>query len=177
MTARGLPGLCGPEHIGITVPDLDQAVEFFVEVIGCEKIFDGGEFGSDPDFMALRLNVHPEARLKYCFLRCGTGANLEVFEYHAPDQRCDMPRNSDVGGHHIAFYVDDVRAAVAHLKASGVKVLGKPQRIKGGPAAGSDWVYFLAPWGLQLELVSYPEGKAYERGSARLLWHPKYPAR
>jgi hypothetical protein len=24
-------------------------------------------------------------------------------------------------------------------------------------------VYFLAPWGLQLELVSYPNGKAFDR--------------
>ena len=67
-----------------------------------------------------------------------------------------------MGGHHIAFYVDDIEAAVAHLKSHGVTVQGEINRIADGPAAGSAWVYFLAPWGLQLELVSYPNGKGYE---------------
>jgi catechol 2,3-dioxygenase-like lactoylglutathione lyase family enzyme len=35
-TSRGLPGLRGAEHIGFTVPNLDQATAFFVDVIGCE---------------------------------------------------------------------------------------------------------------------------------------------
>jgi len=31
-----------------------------------------------------------------------------------------------------------------------------------GASAGLTWVYFLSPWGMQLELVSYPNGKAYQ---------------
>ena len=30
----GLPGLAGTDHVGFTVPDLDEAVRFFVDVIG-----------------------------------------------------------------------------------------------------------------------------------------------
>lgn len=176
-TRRGLPGLAGGDHIGITVPDLDAAVAFFVDVIGCEYIFDGGRIDGDPAFMRDVLNVHPEARLRYCFLRCGHGANLEVFEYESPDQRAEPPRNSDVGGHHIAFYVDDIHAAVAHLREHGVRVLGEPMHIDDGPAQGASWVYFLAPWGLQLELVSYPRGKEYERTAERVLWNPRFPDR
>jgi hypothetical protein len=37
---------------------------------------------------------------------------------------------------------------------------------------GQRWVYFLTPWGMQLELVSFPEGKAYEKDSSVILWHP-----
>ena len=176
-TRRGLPGLAGGDHIGITVPDLDAAVAFFVDVIGCEHIFDGGRIGGNPAFMRNVLNVHPEASLRYCFLRCGHGLNLEVFEYASPDQRTEPPRNSDVGGHHVAFYVDDIHAAVAHLRAHGVGVLGEPMHIDDGPARGAWWVYFLAPWGLQFELVSYPQGKGYERTAERRLWNPRYPGR
>lgn len=32
-----LPGLRGADHIGMTVPNLDEAVEFFVDVIGAEE--------------------------------------------------------------------------------------------------------------------------------------------
>lgn len=31
-----LPGMRGPQHFGFTVPDRQAAVDFFVEVIGCE---------------------------------------------------------------------------------------------------------------------------------------------
>ncbi len=31
-----VPGLRGIEHIAFTVPDLDEAVNFFVDVLGCE---------------------------------------------------------------------------------------------------------------------------------------------
>ena len=44
-------------------------------------------------------------------------------------------------------------------------VLGEPTCMTEGPTAGESWVYFLAPWGMQLELVSYPQGKAYSRQS------------
>ena len=177
MADKGIPGLAGPEHIGITVPDIEAATDFFINVIGCQMAFDGGASGRDPDLMQTSLSVHRDAELKYCFLRCGLGANFEVFEYSAPDQNTTPPKNSDIGGHHVAFYVDDIEAAVAHLKHHGVQVQGEINHIEDGPAGGSAWVYFLAPWGLQLELVSYPKGKAYEAGAAVRLWHPGCPER
>lgn len=171
-----LPGLAGPEHVGLTVPDLDAAVRFFTQVVGGDLVFRGGRVADDPALMAVGLGVHPAATFSYAFVRCGQGANFELFEYAAPDRDRERPRNSDAGGHHVAFYVDDIDAAVAALRAEGVSVMGKVNRIADGPAAGSAWVYFLAPWGLQLELVSYPGGKAYEAQAARRLWHPRHPA-
>ena len=87
-----------------------------------------------------------------------------------------MPRNSDVGGHHLAFYVDDFDAAVAYLAAKGVQLLGKPTVRTTGPNAGQTWIYFLSPWGMQFELVSYPNGKEYEKDTKSRLWHPAKPA-
>src|SRR5215469_15600440 len=34
-SAAGLPGLRGVEHIGFTVPGLEQAPRFFVDILGC----------------------------------------------------------------------------------------------------------------------------------------------
>lgn len=177
MTGNGLPGLTGSEHIGLTVPDLDEAIDFFINVIGCELVFHGGGSGKNPAFMQTSLSVHPDSEVKYCFLRCRQGANFEVFEYSSPDQNTSPPKNSDIGGHHIAFYVDDIEAAVTYLKANSVQIQGEINHIADGPAGGSAWVYFLAPWGLQLELVSYPSGKAYETQSTVRLWHPSHPER
>ena len=52
-------------------------------------------------------------------------------------------------------------------------VLGEPTCMTEGPTAGESWVYFLAPWGMQLELVSYPKGKAYSRQSPVALFDPR----
>ena len=83
----GLPGLHGTDHIGFTVPDLDEAVRFFVEVIGCEAFYELGPFQSDGDWMETHLDVHPKAVMKRLrFLRCRQGSNFELFEYEAPGQ-------------------------------------------------------------------------------------------
>lgn len=174
----GIPGLRGTDHIGFTVPDLQAATDFFVNVIGCEAFYELGPFQSDGDWMQSHLNVHPRAVMrKLKFFRCANGSNFEIFEYESPNQNGQQPRNSDIGGHHLAFYVDDMDAAVAHLRAQGVRVLGEPTVRDSGPSAGQTWVYFLAPWGMQLELVSYPQGKGYERTTERRLWHPGFPVR
>jgi len=174
---KGIPGLRGAEHMGFTVPNIDAACEFFETVIGAQVLFSAGSFKDDDgDWMKQHVNVHLRAKIKeYRYLRCATGTNLEIFEYESPDQDLTPPKNSDIGGHHIAFYVDDIDAAIAHLKAHGVRVLGEPTKMTTGNTAGLTWVYFLTPWGMQLELVS-ENGLAYEKQSKTLLWHPKYPA-
>jgi len=159
----GLPGLRRLDHIGFTVPDLDEAQAFLVDVLGCEYLYSLGPFSDERDWMAAHLNVHPRATVRENrFFRCGGQAIFEVFSYAAPDQRRTPPRNSDVGGHHVALYVDDLDAAVAHLRSNRITVLGGPTASR-GPHDGQRWVYFLSPWGMQFELVSYPHGRAFFR--------------
>ena len=161
-----MPGLRRLDHIGFTVPDLDEAQRFLVDVLGCEYLYSLGPFADDGDWMATHLNVHPRATVpENRFFRLDGQAVLEVFEYTAPDQRLDPPQNSDIGGHHVAFYVDDLDAAVAHLKENGITVLGEPTASR-GPHEGQRWVYFLSPWGMQFELVSYPHGRAFFNAEA-----------
>ncbi len=161
-----VPGLARVDHIGITVPDLQEASEFLVNVLGCEYMYTLGPYvHDDDDWMTDHLNVHPRAVMqKLHFFRCGGQAIFEVFQYSSPDQLATPPRNSDHGGHHVAFYVDDLDAAVDYLRGEGVTVLSGPTAST-GPAEGQRWIYFLAPWGLQFELVSYPNGKAFDRGA------------
>lgn len=160
----GLPGLRRLDHVGFTVPDLDAAQAFLVDVLGCEYLYSLGPFRADDDWMTRHLNVHPRAEVvENRFFRCGEQAVFEVFSYTSPDQRDAIPRNSDIGGHHVALYVDDLDAAIAHLQQHGVQVLDGPTASK-GPAEGNRWIYFLSPWGMQFELVSYPHGKAFDRG-------------
>lgn len=175
---HGMPGLRGVEHVGFTVPDLDAATRFFLDVIGCELVYSLGPIeDAQGDWMVRHLNVPARSRVRELrFFRCGFGPNFEIFEYEGEDRNPTQPRNCDVGGHHLAFYVDDFAAALAHLKAHGVRILGEPTVRTAGPSAGQTWVYFLAPWGMQLELVSFPDGKGYESTTTKRLWHPADPA-
>jgi len=177
--ADSIPGLRGHDHTGITVPDLKEATAFFTDVIGCELAMSFGPFSDDKGtFMQDVVNVHPRAVIEQIsMVRCGNGSNIELFQYTSPDQAKSEPKNSDLGGHHIAFYVDDIEKAAAYLKAKNVKTMQGPIPINEGPAAGQSILYFLTPWGLQLELITYPKGMAYEKSSKVILWSTTEPAK
>ena len=176
-SAKALPGLLGVEHIGLTVPNLEAASTFFVDILGAEVLFDVGPYSSDDAWMEKHLGVHPRAVIRQLrMLRLAAGPSLELFEYSAPDQDHARPRNSDAGGHHLAFCVTDITAAIDHLRQHGVKILGDPTTLDDGASAGLTWVYFLAPWGLQLELVSAPNGLAYEKRGGHPMWRPNREA-
>lgn len=170
-----LPGLVGLDHIGLTVPDLDEAVAFFAGILGCPKVLTFGPIADEEGtFMTDALGVHARARIeRVAMIRSGHGSNIELFEYSAPDQESFTARNSDIGAFHLGFYVRDVAAAKAFLDTQGVATRLGPIPITDGPIAGQTILYFQAPWGLQLEVISYPDGMAYERDAEILLWDPR----
>ncbi|HET8927500.1 MAG TPA: VOC family protein [Microbacterium sp.] len=173
----GIPGVRGIDHVGFTVPDLDEAEHFLVDVLGAVRVYTlGAKRSDDDDWMAMQLGVHPRTIIREIrFYRLGSGSNLEVFQYDSADGQAPQPRNSDIGGHHLALYVDDMDAATAHLRAHDVEIMGEPV-ASAGASTGQRWLYFRAPWGMQFELVSFPDGKAYEKDADVLLWHPARPA-
>ncbi|WP_394688846.1 VOC family protein [Hoeflea sp.] len=179
VQAETLPGVRGVNHIGLTVPDIAEAETFFADVLGCEKATSFGPFRDDTGtFMQDLLDVDPRAVVnQITLMRCGFGSNIELFSYDAPDQKTVRPRNSDIGGHHIGFYVDDIDAAAAYFKDKGIRTLMGPFPVNEGPAAGQSVIYFFAPWGLQMEAISFPDGMAYEKDGGPVLWSNTDPAK
>ena len=168
--ANGQLGLVGMDHVGITVPDIDEAVAWFDNVMGCVAPLTFGPFSGIQDL----LDVDPQAVIhQITMVRCGRSANIELFDYSAPNQRTDFPKNSDWAGHHIAFYVTDIDAAVQYMVAHGAQKFFGPLPVTDGPAAGQSINYFRTPFGTYIELISYPNGMAYERDPGRPLWSPK----
>ena len=177
--ADGLPGLRGHDHTGITVPDMSQAVGFFTDLLGCRAAMTFGPFADrEGTFMQDVLDVDRHAAIEQVtMVRCGAGSNIELFKYTAPDRKDMTPKNSDIGGMHIALHVDDVAKAEDYLDAKGVKTYKGPIPIGEGPAAGETILYFVAPWGLQFEAIGYPKALGYERNAATVLWKPTEPGR
>lgn len=96
---------------------MEQVITFFTDVIGCELMYRMGLFVDDGTWFADELGPDPRARsLAMALIRCHAGINLELFHYEVPQQRHELPHMSDWGGYHLAFYVDDIGAALASLR-------------------------------------------------------------
>ncbi|KAB2697574.1 glyoxalase [Ochrobactrum sp. Kaboul] len=177
-TLKTLPSLVGLDHVGLTVPNLDDAVAFFAGILGCPKVLTFGPIADDEgSFMTDALGVHPRARIeRVAMIRSGNGSNIELFEYSSSDQRVLSSKNSDIGAFHLGFYVRDIAAAKSYLDERGITTRLGPIPITEGPVAGQSILYFQAPWGLQLEIISYPNGMAYEKDAEILLWDPRNAA-
>ncbi len=136
--AEGLPGMRGHDHTGVTVPDMAQAVTFFTDIVGCKKVMSFGPFRDDKGtFMKDVLDVNPRAVItQITMIRCGSGSNIELFSYNSPDQQHVQPKNSDIGGYHIAFYVDDIKTADQYLRSKGVNTMFGPIPVSEGRQQG-----------------------------------------
>ena len=171
----GQLGLVGLDHVGLTVPDIGEAVAWFRDVMGASAPLSFGPI-ADPQGTLMHdlLGVDPRAVIdQITMLRIGHSANIELFQYEAPDQLRTHPRNSDWSGHHVAFYVTDIQKAVDYMASKGVEKFLGPFSLTAGPAAGQSINYFKTPFGTYIELISYPQGMAYEVPSVKPLWSPK----
>ena len=170
--ADGIPSMVGVDHIGMTVPKLQDGIDFFTKVLGCQYVYTAGPF-ADPKgkWMETNLAVDAGASTTLAMVRCGPTQNIELFQYDAKDQVKTPMKNSDVGGFHLAFYVTDLKQAVDYLKTvPGVQVLGDPTPVSGQPNGGETFVYFKTPWGANMELLTYPRGLGYEKTTDKRLF-------
>lgn len=163
----------GMHHIGITVPDINKGIDFFKAVFGAVEVFRTGPFDVDEKFMERRLGTPPHTRIRdLVFLRCGAGTNVELFEYSGEDASARPKRNSEIGGTHLCFEVEDVFASAERLRALGIEFLDGPNSVTEGPLAGFNWIYFYAPWGQSLEIASF-SSLGYETGTQERIWRAK----
>ena len=156
-----MPGLRRLDHVGLTVPDLDEAHAFLVDVLGCEYLYSLGPFSDDGTWMADHLGVHPRAVVpENRFYRLGGQAVLEVFRYEAARPAHRSPAQQRRRRAPPRALRGRPRRRRGAPSSHGVTVQAGPTASR-GPHEGQRWIYFLAPWGLQLELVSYPGGRRW----------------
>lgn len=172
--AQNNSGIVGIDHVGINVPDLNKAVTFFSDVLDFTPVTQIGPIPLDAEWKKLNHINPATGAVTIKMINAGNGASIEVFEYADNKGSLNHPNTDDIGASHIAFYVNDITAAVQYLKSKGVKIIGEPFTMPSGDTAGESWVYFETPWGSKMELVSYPNGKGYEKAHPKtVLWSPK----
>ncbi len=122
------------DHLGIAVPDLDQAVNAY-EALGFH--------------IEARHDV-PSEKVRTAFLPVGD-ARIELLEPSEPSSVVAKFLQTRKGLHHVCVQVDDIRATLREMKARGVEVLDDEPRV----GAGGCLVAFVHPRsasGLLLEL-------------------------
>lgn len=138
-------------YVTIGVPDMEQATAFFRNILDCEPV---NPVAGSESIESTRVGhatgdtVHA-SRL----LICDSDTVVELFddrEAHAPSPATHA---TDHDKEPITFSADNVAHADRWLRREGVKVIGAPVTATTGPHAGQTVVNFMAPWGLQLQLV------------------------
>ncbi len=169
----------GVNHVGLTVPDLDEATEFLRAALGAEVAYDSLTEHDEPRHGAeteRQLGLPAGASIvRQRYLQIGTGPGLEMFETRgAEHQRAALL--TDVGLEHLSVYVADIAAAVDRVAAAGGEVLSEVHgnsRYEDTPGNGS--VYVRAPWGTLIELQTYPHGIDPPAGDHVRRWSPPPP--
>jgi len=114
------------DHVGIAVSDLQASLAFFKDVLGLHV-------ESTEDIASQRVRA--------TFLNTGT-STLEMLETTAPDSAiARFVEKRGPGLHHIALRVEDIDAALAHLKSRGIRVIDEKPR----PGAEGALVAFIHP--------------------------------
>lgn len=158
-----LPGFKKVDHIGLTVPDLDAAIDFYRDVFGAEVEHRLGPIAasdlpampSGSDWMEAHLDVKG-AKLEKALLKLADGMMMELFQYDEPgDARREPPRNCDIGGHHVAYCVEKLEPAVEFLVARGCRSMEGLIDLPEGPTANERSQYMADPWGNYFELMEY----------------------
>jgi catechol 2,3-dioxygenase-like lactoylglutathione lyase family enzyme len=132
-------------HVGMSVPSLDEARRFYVDLLGFEEL-GSGEFDSDSDID--RIMALKGAAAKVAFLSFGD-FKIEMFEFAAPAQeRAEEVRPVNLHGYtHLCLDVTDVRSLHERLNKAGMQFHSDPV-----DKAGVRTVYGRDPFGNAIEL-------------------------
>jgi len=124
------------DHIGIAVKDLETAKKFYTEMLG---------------MTALGEEVVEQQKVKVCFIPSGD-SEVELLESTSPEGPIAkfIEKNGE-GIQHVALRVDNIEAALADLKAKGVRLIDEVPRYGAGGASIA-FIHPKATGGILLEL-------------------------
>ena len=155
----------GVDAIGITVSNMDRAVDFYSKVLTFQKVSDAEVAGESYEHLEGVFGL----RMRVVRMRLGDEF-IELTEYLAPKGR-SIPvdsRSNDRWFQHIAIIVSDIDKAYARLRQNKVEHASSgPQRLPdwNKNAAGISAFYFKDPDEHPVEVLQFPPYKGAEK------WH------
>lgn len=152
----------GIDHIGMTVPDVDEASGFLVKAFDAEVLYDVQPENAEP--MAgkepeQQLGIPKGAKIVHMRLvQIGEGPTIELFQFEDAEQQ-NVAKLNDFGLQHFCLYTDDIQAAAKQFEAAGGTLLSEIHGLAGvEESKNNKGVYGKTPWGSLVELITYPDG-------------------
>lgn len=139
------------DHLGIAVQDLEKALAFFRDELGLHL-----EASEDVGSQGVRAHFLPAGDPKLELLEA-TAATSPIAKF---------VENRGPGLHHVAFRVPDIEAALARLKARGIRLIDERPR-PGAEGALVAFVHPSASHGVLVELKQAAPKVARVRGPLR----------
>lgn len=167
----------GINHIGLTVPNINEATRFFTDALEGQIAYDSQtklEQPRDGSFVERVLGLTSGAQIvKKRMMVFGNGPNIEMFEfYNAPQQPAQQLQ--DIGFTYISFYVDNFDAALQRVIQAGGQPISEPHsNTKYEDTANNQTVYIKTPWGSLIELQTIPRGYYYPSNSEQAVFIPQ----
>ncbi len=165
------------DHVGLTVPDVTAASRFLTDAFGAVTVYEVLPADADPmagDDPEGQLGLTHGTKVDHMrLMRIGDGPTLELFRMIDGEQR-DAARLQDIGLTHFALYFDDIDSAATEFQDAGGTLLEGPHPLAGvenGPSNAG--VYGRTPWGMLIELLTYPSGIAYPDDAFTIRWTPR----
>jgi catechol 2,3-dioxygenase-like lactoylglutathione lyase family enzyme len=158
-SSRGSSPITRIAGIGITVSNIDRAVDFYSKVLSFEKISDTEAAGPEYEQLFGVFGV----RLRAVRMKLGD-ESIQLMEFITPRGR-PIPVDShsnDRWFQHIAIVVSDIDRAYVVLRQNRVEHASTgPQRLPNWNknASGIKAFYFKDPDGHPLEIIQFPNGK------------------
>lgn len=120
-----IQGVVGVHHIGVSVPDLAKAREFYIDILGAVEEVEPLSWADNP-FIDEIIGLEGSAADQF-FCRLGN-VQIEAFQYNAPKQAPQDPRRgvNEYGYTHIALQVEDVGEVHKRIVAAGLPVHAPP---------------------------------------------------
>ncbi|WP_026556147.1 VOC family protein [Arthrobacter sp. 35W] len=143
------------DHVGLCVPDLEEAVAFFVEAFGATVVFRLDRIRDPEGGSMQRIGANQTAEFEAVMIDVA-GARLELLQWWSGESKTGQPAAMDVGASHLALQTPDIHATLAALRQMpGVVVMGEPVTFTEGATPGLSNAFVRAPWGTILELVTW----------------------
>jgi glyoxylase I family protein len=118
-------------HVAIICSDYERSKNFYTNVLGLELIHEHYRKERKSYKLDLKVDEHTQ---------------IELFSFETPPKRLSYPEAC--GLRHLAFEVDNMEEAIAHLHQNEIEV--EPIRID--PITGKRFTFFADPDGLPIEL-------------------------
>lgn len=158
------------DHLGLTVPDIERAVDFYTGVLGFRLLMGPTEFPADDSPLGAigRDVLGPRfggARIAH--LAAANDVGLELFEFREPPTRkpADGFRYEEVGPFHFNVVDPDIDGLVQRVEAAGGRRRSETHPFD--PELPFRMVYMEDPFGNVFECYTHPYVQLYSTLAAR----------